>query len=305
MLPKIVFLVGMPRSGTTWLQLLLSQSAQVATANETHLFSHYTRSLFQAWAHFQGNPRNVGLHGLMGEEDFIAKVKNFTDAILHLIEEKKPGASVVLEKTPAHAWAWKDILKVYPDAHFIHLIRDPRAVVASLRAAGRDWGKNWASTSVVENAELWLRVVGFARPIQEQTSRYLEVRYEDLMAQPAESIAALFDWLGISESNEVCRSFVDLCKPDNLSKGGANTAWDTSREPRGFFRGAGVDGWRNDLSAGEIAEIERITAPLASILGYFPARARRSPSARELSIRTVNYLDKWWEWQRKKILKRL
>ncbi|MGK2941527.1 MAG: sulfotransferase family protein [Immundisolibacter sp.] len=305
MFPKLVFLVGVPRSGTTWLQLLLSQSTHVATVNETHLFSHYTRSLFESWVHFQSSARGSGLHDLMGEEDFIAKVRVFTDDILKLIEEKKSGASVVLEKTPAHAWAWKDILKVYPDACFIHLIRDPRAVVASLRAAGRDWGKNWASTSVVENAETWLRVVELARSIKKESSKYLEVRYEDLMRQPVESIETMFDWLGISESKEVCRSFVDLCKPDKLSKGAANTAWDTSKEPKGFFRGAGVDGWRNDLSTGEIAEIERVTAPLASILGYSPARARLFPSARELSIRAVNNVDRWWEWQRKKILKRL
>ena len=61
---QIVFLVGGPRSGTTWLQLLLSRSPRIATANETHLFTGYTRSLFSAWNQHQRNVRELGLHHL-------------------------------------------------------------------------------------------------------------------------------------------------------------------------------------------------------------------------------------------------
>jgi hypothetical protein len=43
---KLVFLVGAPRSGTSWLQLLLSASPSIATATETYLFATYTQSLF-------------------------------------------------------------------------------------------------------------------------------------------------------------------------------------------------------------------------------------------------------------------
>lgn len=305
MVPKVVFLVGMPRSGTTWLQLLLSQSEQVATTNETHLFNQFTRSLFASWVQLAKSSRETGLNHLMSEENFIVRVKAFTDGVLGLIGEKKPQASIILEKTPGHTWVWRDILKVYPDAFFIHLIRDPRAVVASLRAAGRDWGKTWASTSVIENAESWLRTVGTARDISTATANYMEIRYEALMQAPADTLAMIFDRLSISEPYDSCLVFVDRCKPDNLAKGVENTAWDTSKEPAGFFRGAGVDGWRKDLTGLEIADIETITAPLASPLGYFMPRNRSLPSGRHLVFKAMRRIDRWWSWQQKKMLRRL
>ena len=132
---RIVFLVGGPRSGTTWLQLLLSRSPRIATANETHLFTGYTRSLFSAWKHHQRNARALGLHHLMSEEEYLDLVRNFACKVMLRILDKKPEADVILEKTPDHILHWSNILKIFPDAHFLHIVSDPRSVVSSLCAA--------------------------------------------------------------------------------------------------------------------------------------------------------------------------
>ena len=56
------------------------------------------------------------------------------------IAQSKPSATIVLEKTPNHVNCWREILDVWPQAHFIHIIRDPRSVVASLRACLENLG---------------------------------------------------------------------------------------------------------------------------------------------------------------------
>ena len=86
-----MFLVGAPRSGTTWLQLLLSRSPHIATANETYLFTGYTRSLFAAWAHHQRNVRAVGLHNLISEEEYFDLIRNFTCKVMLRMLGKEPG----------------------------------------------------------------------------------------------------------------------------------------------------------------------------------------------------------------------
>jgi hypothetical protein len=97
---RVVFLVGAPRSGTTWLQLLLSRSPHIATANETHLFTGYTRSLFTAWAHHQCNVRAAGLHNLMSEEAYFDLIRNFTCKVMLRILERSRRQISYLRKFP-------------------------------------------------------------------------------------------------------------------------------------------------------------------------------------------------------------
>ncbi|MGK2941528.1 MAG: sulfotransferase family protein [Immundisolibacter sp.] len=301
---RVVFLVGAPRSGTTWLQLLLSSSPAVATANETHLFNAYLGGLFSCWENFQSRGRDIGLHHLFGKKEYFEKIRGFSDEVLNKILSRKPEATLVLEKTPAHVRCWKDILTVYPGAYFLHLVRDPRAVVASLRAAGRGWGKSWASPGVMENAHLWLRDVGKAVEIQEHTDHYLQVRYEDLMSAPAERLSALFSWMGLDHSVDDCQEMVEINTLDQLKKGAVKKPWDTRREPEGFFGGRGVEGWRKDLSGSEIKAIEHVTAPLAEKLGYFSGN-KSLPGWREVVFSVFLRFDRWWKWYTNRLLTRL
>lgn len=303
--PRVVFLVGAPRSGTTWLQLLLSSSPAVATADETHLFSVYLSGLFLEWRRFQTSGRGMGLHPLFDEHEFLERVRSFSDAVLRKILANKPGAAVILEKTPNHALYWKDIFAVYPDAYFLHLVRDPRAVVASLRAAGRGWGKSWANPGVLENARLWSESVGKAVEISRCTNRYLQVSYEELMDSPAERLSALFSWMGVETSLEDCKKIVDLNTPDKLKKAVQLKSGEIGRKPQGFFGGRGVEGWRKELSGSEIRAIERATAPLAETLGYFAAEKGYLPDWRICCVSLVLRFDRWWNWQKNRLLTRL
>jgi hypothetical protein len=269
---RLVFLVGAPRSGTTWLQLMLASSEHVATCNETHLFTQYLASLFDSWDLFKRNPvREIGLSHVMEESEFLALIRNFADGVISRILANKPDASVILEKTPDHVQRWRHILKVYPNAYFLLLVRDPRAVVASSRAASSGWGSGWAPSSLVKNCTRWKQYVSEGQQIKDATSNFIEVRYEDLKSDCAVELRRIFDWMGITLSIEKCSQIAERNQIHHLRSGGVNGApWDLSREPEAFFRRGEIDGWKEELTARQIYLVESMTRDLMDSYQYMP-----------------------------------
>jgi len=279
------FLVGCPRSGTTWLQLLLSRHPAVATCQETHLFGVYIRRLEIAWKREKersvSGRRPIGLSGLLAEDEFYALCAEFSKTIFHKIAETKQGAWIVVEKTPNHLRHADLILRLFPNAYFLHIVRDPRSVVASLQHAGRTWGKQWAPADVASGARRWVRDVRSGREIAVATDRYLEVRYESLLEDGPSALGQILAFLGLTVEPDACRRAVEACRIDKLRDGSVarQQPWDLSVEPEGFFRRGNARSWVSELTRREVATVEYIAGDLMRELGYEPkvASTRRKP----------------------------
>ena len=280
---KPVFLVGCPRSGTTWVQMLLTQHPQVVTTQETHLFEGYLGPLRKAWERDRTNHRGIGVQAALTEEEFDEVCAEFARRVLTAMAKTAPGAEVVLEKTPAHVRHVELILKLLPDAFFIHLVRDPRAVVASLCAAGRSWGRSWASTDPVRNARMWASDVTAGRSISAPTQQHTTVKYEDLLGQSGASVLAeLFHRMGLEADDGFCQRVLVDCSIDRLrSHSGALRAKSVIRgDPADFYRKGKADSWASELSARDVETIEYIAGDLMRDYGYvgttkFAGRARK------------------------------
>jgi len=270
---RMVFLVGAPRSGTTWLQLMLASSEHVATGVETHLFSHYLVSQFESWDQFKRKiVREIGLSHVMGEPEFLALIRQFADGVISRFLANKPDATVILEKTPDHVRNWRQILKVYPDAYFLLLVRDPRAVVASMRAASQGWGSNWAPSSVIDNCSRWKLVVKEGQQIKDSTSNVIEVRYEDLKKDCAAELRHIFAWMGITLSIDECSQIAERHRIDVLRSGSlCGTPWDLSKEPKEFYRKGEIDSWKGELTPRQVYLVESMTHDLMDTYAYVPA----------------------------------
>ena len=291
---QLAFLVGAPRSGTTWLQLLLSRSPSVVTAQETHLFDLFLRSMLDQWDFHRRVGDHVGLNAVLNDEEFHDLLRIASGFVFAKMARSKPSATVVLEKTPNHVNCYREILDLWPDAHFIHIIRDPRSVVASMRVASKSWGRYWASSRISTNCERWISDVSNGRQISSITDNYQEVTFEELIANGPEALTRIFCGLGVPSSLHDCRRYIDECNIQSLKAGKlenapfpvANTA-----------RIGTTDSWRVELSALEIAMLEHLVSPLISELGFKPVIASRSLSALAAMCCTVAGAARWAKWR--------
>jgi hypothetical protein len=271
-MPKYVFLVGSPRSGTTWLQLLLSQHPEVSTCKETYLFG-YLHHVAETWVLHKANPRGLGLQAVLSEGEFVSLLREFAVSVLDRIGD----GSVILEKTPYHARLADLILRIIPEAWFIHLVRDPRAVTSSLMSAGGSWGSHWVSTNAARNARRWIGHVSAGREIRQMTTRYLEVRYEDLLSDGSAYLSHILSWLELEGDPNFCERAIEACTIDKLRAKVTKAPWSLETDPEGFYRKGTSDSWREDLSNSDIGVIEYVTGDLMKELGYEPSRPRRKP----------------------------
>jgi hypothetical protein len=166
-----------------------------------------------------------------------------------------------------------DYARVFPGLRFVHIVRHPVANFGSLK---RTWTYNKELAFYHAGHDIlrtflearWLpHARALARHLETSPDRHLLVRYEDLVADPASSLAALADWLGVEGPPEPDlqtslggRRFAHL--DPNPSKRGIATPERVVKSMASTF------GYEEVVTARERALIERCTARLAARLGY-------------------------------------
>jgi Sulfotransferase family len=264
---KTVFLVGCPRSGTTWLQIILGSHPGIATVRETHLFDRYLADIY---ARYEGEAEKLGKDGLrilLGEARLDQLCRHFADGVLAEIAATKPGCSVVLEKTASQIWSSRMMQRLYPEAYFLHIVRDPRAVVASMLAyAKEDWA-NEGDPDVLTAAEAWHSAVTIGHSDLAALGRqHIEIRYEDLVAAPDATLATILQRLGLDRMGYNREQFsIEAVKRRGTAGSPLDPAWENREN---FFRRGTTAGWIDELSPAQIAVIESICADLMAELGY-------------------------------------
>lgn len=278
---KRVFVVGCARSGTTWTMLLLNQHIAVAGCTSTYLFSflsnlaHLWRGNNRYWGSsivsFTGDGKEyestesrspkVVLNNILSQEEFYELCRVFAAKVYDKIASFKPDAHVVVDQSPDHLSVAEFILKIFPDAYFIHVIRDPRSVVCSLRSAsGQEWGKGLPS-SLIDATRMWCSRVAAARQISHYTSRYRELRYEALLEDGPAQLEQILSWFDLPSNPLFCEKAVEACAIEKLRRHSLGTL-------SGFFRKGVAEGWREELSSAELRIVEYIARDLMEQLGY-------------------------------------
>lgn len=153
------------------------------------------------------------------------------------------------EKTPHHAFHTETLIEWYPGASIIHLVRDPRDVVASLQRIA------WAPKSILNNALIWTL---FNRAAERSRHRpeYLRVHYEQLVASPDQEMARICAHIG-EEWPESLTVPTDSSTP---------YAWPKSA--RGPITRERLQKWREELSPREVSLVERVTGERLENYGY-------------------------------------
>jgi hypothetical protein len=283
--------VGAPRSGTTWLQNMLGSHPSVASPQETDLFRRYLEPLTDAWEwQHRGGPgawadrRFKGLPAVLSTDEFTAIARDFTDAIVARAAALRPGATIVLEKSPSTSLCADVVTALMPDARVVHLVRDGRDVAASLLAASESWGRWWAPRTLPQAARAWLTHVRGARRASELGLPYFELRYEALSRGDAGVLSDLHRFCGIDLPEDAAASLYASFSFERMA-GTADRAPDESRllvggdfgaeaagraEPEGFYRRGAVAGWRDEWTAKDRLVFDAVAGDLLVELGYEP-----------------------------------
>lgn len=184
-----VFIVGPLRSGSTLLRLLLDHHSNI------HIFGEFEGAVSQAdgdrwpemgrYREFVRSDRQTRALDLNVDPqlDYEALVRDFMRQLKERTNKEVIGASV-------HSRI--DLIpRLWPDARFIHILRDPRDVARS--AIGMGWVGN-----VHEGTSYWLDVERRWDLLCEQVpaSQRIDVRYEELVAAPVKHLTDICRFLG-------------------------------------------------------------------------------------------------------------
>lgn len=238
-----VFFVGALRSGTTLLRLMVDHHPDVCVFGE---FEYAVR-----WVDENGPPplqdfhqrlqmdRVFRAHGVEIDDslDFTGLVRSFFDQAAAPSQKPIRGCTV-------HS-NFHQIPRFWPDARFVHLVRDPRDVARS--CIGMGWvGNVYYGAHYWRDPILrWKRLAPTLAPHQKH-----ELHYEDLIRDPVGELTKICDFLGVPYSESM------LAYPNDTTYALPDPSL--------------TEQWRRKLSDDEIMWVESICHPLMSEFGYSP-----------------------------------
>jgi len=270
-----VFLIGSPRSGTTLTYDVLMVSGQFPGYNaETHLLDvnkplygdisdNKNRNRFlENWVKSEQFKRS-GLDKDMFLDSTSRCFSNYGEFLRLFMGQvaRSQGKKRWLEKTPGHIFEVQNLVKWFPDAKFLHVIRDGRDVALSLRSKG------WLSTNnsndlirLISAARLWYRAIGFGDWLGNAVGdRYMEFRYEDLVQRDT----GLLDRINCFAGMDLSYELIDK-KGTGALRGGNSTYGQRmiGLSEKGMCR------WKDEMSGVEKSVITYLLKDVLSGRGY-------------------------------------
>lgn len=237
-----VLIVGSPRSGTTFLGECLR-----AVPEMTYFFE--PTALNQVIGDYLKDRREVA-----------QSASRLRARLRWLVRARFDGDRRPAVKDPAFSFVPDLLAEAFPDASYLHILRDGRDVAASLRSKGMlptgvrpawltvDTYGAWEGLDEVERCvRCWRVAVEHAATMERQApDRYLEIVYEDLVSDPQGTAEAMAEFLDLEDerSRAVLRRRIREVHGDSVGR------------------------WRSDFSEEEIERIEAVAGPALRRYGY-------------------------------------
>lgn len=266
------FVVGCGRSGTTFLAAMLDSHSALAIPGESGFLLAAARSPFSP-----GSRSHIeAFCSLLTSFDRFRRWNLDTTALAAYLEARHPSDALEAlrgtyafyaaqhakpyygDKTPDHVLQIPRLAAMFPEAQFIHLVRDGRDVALATLAV--DWGPS----SVAGAAHYWRHRVGVGRRDGRLLGpeRYLEVRYESLLTATRETLLSVTEYLGLPFEERML-SYGEAAERQ-LSMSPDATADRSLRRPPT----SGLRDWRRDMAQSDVDVFEAIAGSLLDELGY-------------------------------------
>ena len=183
-----IFVLGAPRSGTSMLQWALRQHPDLWGGQESDYLIPLVQSLREA--HEFGSQRD-DLHWLSGQGVDFDELCRSVGVGINALYMSRSGGRRWVEQTPQYTLHLDDMVRLFPGAQFLCLVRDGRDVVHSLR--------HFVHPETHERAcELWrsfnLAALEFARSAH--GDRLLLVPYRAVVEETEDALRKVYDFVG-------------------------------------------------------------------------------------------------------------
>ncbi|MHC4218184.1 MAG: sulfotransferase [Planctomycetota bacterium] len=266
---KVFFVIGCQKSGTTWVERLLDNHPNICCRGEGH-FSDVAGPLLEHAVRVYNEQDRT--NQVLEPSELLPLVRALADRIMgrYLARCDDPGAIIAVgDRTPEGAIGVPSLNALYPDSRFIHVIRDGRDAAVSgwaqvNRVGSADAFRSLEDYAVFFATKHWVPYVTQARAAAPRLGeRYLEVRYEDLHADPATEIRRMLRFLDADGTDEIVRSCVRRASFPAVSGREAGDE-DTSSH----FRKGIVGDWKGHFDEATLSRFETVAGPLLRELGY-------------------------------------
>ena len=202
-----VFILSLPRSGSTLLQRMLMANPAVASAPEPWLLLpvFYARRESGITTEYRQRTASTAVNEFIArlpdeDNDYFEAVRAF--ALELYSRAAQDGARYFVDKTPRYHLVVDELFQAFPDGRFVFLWRNPLAIVASIIET---WGKgHWNVGRFEIDLDRGLRALMAAR--RKFGDRSIAVNYEALVAKPEAEFGRIRDHLGLEgTADEVAR----------------------------------------------------------------------------------------------------
>jgi hypothetical protein len=296
----MIFIVGNSRSGTTMLGRVFGMHSLVHTFPELQVFErlidpedidpdvHTEATVLVALGARIFSTIRDGIFREREPERFEPEIRSMIEArgletptalYRNLLQDETEahGKSIPCEQTPRYMFTASNILTAFPDAHVVHIYRDPRDVLLSQK---NRWRRRfltktdvplkrtflaWSNYHPSLTARLWGSVMREADILADHP-RFSEVQYEHLLREPESRLRTLCGEIGIAFETAMLNIRREGSSANQDEAG--STGFDPSR----------IGSWKNGgLSSAEIAICESRLGPIMAARGYTPSGRAVNP----------------------------
>ncbi|HEX8649817.1 MAG TPA: sulfotransferase [Pyrinomonadaceae bacterium] len=203
---NLIFLISQPRAGSTMLQRMLGNHPAIHTVGEPWLMLHPLYGLRSEGydAEYSAPTARLAVREFLGtiprgEEEYVEGVRRMC-AHLYGQALAASGKRYFLDKTPRYYLVIPELLSVFPEAHYIILLRNP---LATLHSIIKTWIKDqWGWLYYYRND-----LIKAPRLLMEGATlagaRSLVVHYEQLLANPQHELRRICEKLGEDFTGEM------------------------------------------------------------------------------------------------------
>ena len=203
---NLIFLISQPRSGSTLLQRILSNSPYIATTSEPWVALHpvFSYKKYGLSSIYNSNLATSALEEFLNEigEDINFYKKQVASFLSTFYQQacSYQSKEYFLDKTPRYYYIIEDLAELFPESKFIILFRNPLGVLNSIL---NTWIKSNSDNLYKYFDDLTVAPELLVQFAEKHPRKCIRINYENLVRDPEVELLKLFDFIGIKFNNNI------------------------------------------------------------------------------------------------------